>query len=117
MDWTKPTAMLLGRYQPWHKGHRKLLKRALSKTGQVVILLRESDGTDNNPYTIEQRIDFIKDAFDTGLVDGITTNPSLMLKNGHDPVTVIKQISEIFPFHSSISAEVVGETTLLNWLM
>ena len=55
--------------------------------------------------------DFIKDAFDTGLVDGITTNPSLMLKNGHDPVTVIKQISEIFPFHSSISAEVVGETT------
>ena len=33
-----------------------------------------------------------------------------MLKNGDDPVTVIKQISEIFPFHSSISAEVVGET-------
>ena len=55
--------------------------------------------------------EFIKEAFDTGLVDGITTNPSLMLKNGHDPVTVIKQISEIFPFHSSISAEVVGETT------
>ena len=54
---------------------------------------------------------FIKEAFDTGLVDGITTNPSLMLKNGHDPVSVIKEISEIFPFHSSISAEVVGETT------
>ena len=55
MDWTKPTAMLLGRYQPWHKGHRKLLKRALSKTGQVVILLRASDGSSSNPYSFEQR--------------------------------------------------------------
>ena len=62
MDWTKPTTQMLGRFQPWHQGHTELFKRALSKTGQVVILLRESDGTDNNPYTIEQRIDFIKDA-------------------------------------------------------
>ncbi len=62
MDWTRPTTQMLGRFQPWHQGHTELFKRALSKTGQVVILLRESDGTDNNPYTIEQRIDFIKDA-------------------------------------------------------
>ncbi len=55
--------------------------------------------------------EFIKQAFDTGLIDGVTTNPSLMLKNGHDPVTVLKEISEIFPFHASISAEVVGTTT------
>ena len=54
--------------------------------------------------------DVIRKYFATGLIDGVTTNPSLMLKNGDDPVTVIKQISEIFPFHSSISAEVVGET-------
>ena len=54
--------------------------------------------------------EFIKEAYETGLIDGVTTNPSLMLKNGHDPVTVIKQISEIFPFHASISAELVGET-------
>ena len=62
MDWTRPTTQMIGRFQPWHQGHTELFKRALSKTGQVVILLRESDGTDNNPYTIEQRIDFIKDA-------------------------------------------------------
>ena len=62
MDWTKPTTQLLGRFQPWHQGHTELFKRALSKTGQVVILLREKDGTDKNPYTIEQRINLIKDA-------------------------------------------------------
>jgi hypothetical protein len=50
MDWTKPTTQLLGRFQPWHRGHTELFKRALSKTGQVAILLRTEDGTDDNPY-------------------------------------------------------------------
>lgn len=62
MDWTKPTTQLLGRFQPWHQGHTELFKRALSKTGQVVILLREQDGTDSNPFTVEQRVNFIKEA-------------------------------------------------------
>ena len=62
MDRHKETTQMLGRFQPWHQGHTELFKRALSKTGQVVILLRESDGTDSNPFTIEQRINFIKDA-------------------------------------------------------
>tara|TARA_B100001996_G_C18584835_1_gene563772 strand:+ start:64 stop:723 length:660 start_codon:yes stop_codon:yes gene_type:complete len=55
-------------------------------------------------------VDLIKQSFETGLIDGVTTNPSLMLKNGHDPLEVLKQISDIFPFHSSISAEVVGDS-------
>jgi len=55
MDWSKPTTQLLGRFQPWHQGHTELFKRALAKTGQVVILLRESDGTDKNPYNFEER--------------------------------------------------------------
>ena len=54
--------------------------------------------------------ELIKEAYETGLIDGVTTNPSLMLKNGHDPVGVLKEISEIFPFHASVSAEVVSET-------
>ena len=33
-----------------------------------------------------------------------------MLKAGKNPKDVYKEISEIFPFHASISAEVVGET-------
>jgi len=55
MDWTKPTTQLLGRFQPWHKGHTELFKRAISKTGQVVILLRASDGTEGNPYDFNER--------------------------------------------------------------
>ena len=55
-------------------------------------------------------VDLIKQSFSSGLIDGVTTNPSLMLRNGHDPLEVLKEISDIFPFHSSISAEVVGDS-------
>tara|TARA_S200002703_G_scaffold15005_2_gene12848 strand:+ start:410 stop:1072 length:663 start_codon:yes stop_codon:yes gene_type:complete len=54
--------------------------------------------------------EIIGNAFETGLIDGVTTNPSLMLKAGYDPVDVIREISEIFPWNASISAEVVGDT-------
>ena len=53
----------------------------------------------------------IKKAFETGLIDGITTNPSLIKKSGRDPVEVIKEISSLSPsMVQSISAEVVADT-------
>ena len=57
-DWTKPTVQLLGRYQPWHPGHRALFVRALEKTGQVVIMLREIKD-EKNPFSFEERKGFI----------------------------------------------------------
>ena len=55
MDRTKPTTQLLGRFQPWHRGHTELFKRAISKTGQVIILLREMPYDEDNPYSIQER--------------------------------------------------------------
>lgn len=55
-------------------------------------------------------VDLITHAYSTGLIDGVTTNPSLMLKAGEDPKHVLKEISAIFPWTASVSAEVVGET-------
>ena len=40
-DWLKPTVQMLGRWQPWHKGHTELFKRAHAITGQVVIMIRD----------------------------------------------------------------------------
>ena len=54
--------------------------------------------------------ELVRTYYETWLVDGVTTNPSLMLKAGKNPKDVYKEISDIFPFHASISAEVVGET-------
>ena len=55
-------------------------------------------------------VDVIRQHCDTGLIDGVTTNPTLMMQAGRDPVEVIKEISSLFPEHASISAEVVGDT-------
>ena len=45
-----------------------------------------------------------------GLIDGVTTNPTLMMQAGRNPIDVIKDISALFPDDSSISAEVVADT-------
>lgn len=52
----------------------------------------------------------ISRAVETGLIDGVTTNPSLMLQAGEDPTEVLYAISDLFSWSASISAEVVGET-------
>ena len=52
-DWKKPTVQMLGRWQPWHDGHTALFKRAIAKTGQVVILVRDIQGVDDNPFDFE----------------------------------------------------------------
>lgn len=43
-DWKKPTAQMLGRWQPWHDGHTALFKRAIAETGQVCIMVRDVGG-------------------------------------------------------------------------
>ncbi len=49
INYKKPTAQMLGRFQPFHEGHFELFKKILEKTGQVVIMVRDCDG-ENNPY-------------------------------------------------------------------
>jgi cytidyltransferase-like protein len=44
-DWRKPTTLLLGRYQPWHEGHQALLEKAYERTEQVVVGVRDTQGT------------------------------------------------------------------------
>lgn len=60
-DWRKETVQMLGRWQPWHKGHRALFERAVAKTGQVVIQIRDCQGWNgSNPFAAEQVKDFIR---------------------------------------------------------
>ena len=52
-DNKKPTAQMLGRWQPWHEGHQKLFEEILKKTGQVNIMVRDVNGVDDNPFDFE----------------------------------------------------------------
>ena len=55
-------------------------------------------------------IDQIVDGYKTGLVDGVTTNPTLILRSGRQQSDVIEEIYQACPNLESISAEVVAET-------
>ena len=54
-DFRKETVQMLGRWQPWHAGHRALFERAIAKTGQVVIQIRDCEGWNNsNPFNLKE---------------------------------------------------------------
>lgn len=60
-DWRKETVQMLGRWQPWHPGHRALFERALAKTGQVCIMIRDCQGWNgSNPFAIEEVKNYIR---------------------------------------------------------
>ena len=60
-DWQKETVQMLGRWQPFHAGHRALFERLIAKTGQVVIQIRDCQGWQgSNPFAINQVTGFIK---------------------------------------------------------
>jgi len=48
----------------------------------------------------------IKKAWDLGVIDGVTTNPSLLAKEGKDPLRLLKEICEVV--EGPISAEVLS---------
>ncbi|MBE33922.1 fructose-6-phosphate aldolase [bacterium] len=54
-------------------------------------------------------IDAIKQAYEMGLVDGVTTNPSLIKQSGRDHEETIREISSIVP--GPISVETISTTT------
>ena len=52
---------MLGRWQPWHAGHRALFDRLIARTGQVVIQIRDVQGWQgSNPFAVQQVKDFIR---------------------------------------------------------
>ena len=60
-DWQRETVQMLGRWQPWHAGHRALFERAIAKTGQVCIMIRDCQGWQgSNPFEISQVKDRIR---------------------------------------------------------
>jgi hypothetical protein len=60
-DWKKETVQMLGRWQPWHAGHRALFERLIARTGQVVIQVRDVQGWQgSNPFALNQVSNFIR---------------------------------------------------------
>lgn len=60
-DPQRPTALFIGRYQPFHRGHQRLIEEGLRRVGQVCIAVRNTHGIDaKNPlpfFAVKQRIE------------------------------------------------------------
>ena len=50
----KPTVQMLGRFQPWHLGHKKLFEEILKKNSQVNIQVKNVKGIGDNPFSFSQ---------------------------------------------------------------
>ena len=51
-NWKKKTAIYIGRFQPFHLGHKKLFLKALKSSNQVCLLVMDSHNINKkNPYT------------------------------------------------------------------
>jgi adenylylsulfate kinase len=54
-NWKKKSAIYIGRFQPFHSGHKQIFIKALKKNNQVVILVMDAYKTSKkNPFTFVQ---------------------------------------------------------------
>lgn len=60
----KDSALFIGRFQPFHKGHLSVIKGALNKTKRLFIGIgsAEKSRTDDNPFTAGERFQMIEAA-------------------------------------------------------
>jgi adenylylsulfate kinase len=59
-DWSAPTTLMLGRYQPWHEGHQMLKNIAHDRTDQVFVAVRNTYGTsEKDPLPYNKVAEFI----------------------------------------------------------
>ncbi len=46
--------MFIGRWQPWHKGHRWLIDQALNEDKKVLLCIRDVPVDERNPWTAQE---------------------------------------------------------------
>lgn len=50
----KQYSMFIGRWQPWHKGHRWLIDQRLNEGKNVLICIRDIEPDEKNPFTAQE---------------------------------------------------------------
>ena len=99
-------SLFIGRWQPWHQGHRWLIDQRLNEGKNVCIAIRDVKPNENQPWTAQQIKDNLKIRFFNEITDGkikITIIPDIESVNygrgvgydiiEHNPPTDIKEIS------------------------
>ena len=61
----KKYAIFIGRYQPMHISHTKLIEQKLNEGIPALIMVRDIEPDEKNPFTTEQTINMMKKYFDS----------------------------------------------------
>ena len=51
---SKKYSMFIGRWQPWHQGHRWLIDQRLNDGKNVLICIRDVEPNENQPWTADE---------------------------------------------------------------
>lgn len=57
---SKKYAIFIGRFQPYHYGHIELIEQKLKNGSPVLIMVRDIEPDEKNPFTTEQTVSMIK---------------------------------------------------------
>ncbi len=59
----KKYALFIGRWQPFHLGHKHIIDNTLKEGKNVAIAVRDTELSEKNPYNMQQRIEMIKKVY------------------------------------------------------
>jgi adenylylsulfate kinase len=57
------TGVFIGRFQPFHEGHKKCVEKILTENDRCLILMRDTEQTEKNPFDVAKRIALIRAHF------------------------------------------------------
>src|SRR5216684_1408699 len=90
----------------WRSGMGYTLRRKAARAPAAGGFRRKGDGSRMKFFIDTADLAEIRDLAATGLVDGVTTNPSLVAKSGRNFLEVVREICAIVP--GPVSAEVAA---------
>ena len=76
-------SLFIGRWQPWHDGHRWLIDQRLNEGKKVWLAIRDVPTDENNPYTPKQ------------VLDNLTNELLDLVQEGKIMISIIPDIESI----------------------
>ena len=59
----KKYSLFIGRWQPLHQGHIKLIKTVLDEGKNVCVAIRDTEKSETDPYSVSERMEMIYKEF------------------------------------------------------
>ena len=64
--------MFIGRWQPFHNGHKWLINQKLSEGKPILIAVRDIPPDEKNPFTTEQTVEMVREVYSNQDVEVIS---------------------------------------------